>query len=91
MKERSEVDTKTPRTCWFKPPRKWQVTAPISGAGKWIQGEWTRGIFHSFMQDYEEFESGPGLYPAAVVENFSTGQVVVTHASDVNFGDHKPD
>lgn len=26
------------------------------------------GYFHTFSQDYEEFESGPGILPVAIIE-----------------------
>ncbi len=35
---------------------------------------WEEGLFHQWGSDYEEFESGPGNYSIAIVEN-SEGKV----------------
>ena len=32
-------------------------------------GIWKKGIFKGWSTDYEEFESGPAIYPAAIIED----------------------
>ena len=45
------------RACEFK--RKWE-------------GDWEPGKWHAWGTDYEEFETGPGMYPVGIIED-STG------------------
>ena len=44
------------------------------------------GRFHRWATNYEEFESGPGLYPVALVEEPS-GQIRECIANSVKFED----
>lgn len=45
------------------------------------------GVFQSFSTDHEEFETGPGLYPVAIViEN--DGTVITPHANMIQFIDN---
>lgn len=44
------------------------------------------GVFHDFSIDYEEFESGPGHYPVAIVE-LKDGRIVLPYADDIRFLD----
>lgn len=54
----------------------------------WINNKNThiKGRFHGWSQDHEEFESGPGHYPVALVET-GDGAVHICHASGVRFLD----
>jgi len=40
--------------------------------------------FHGWLQDYEEFHEGPGLFPAAIVEK-DDGKVESVYAEKVAF------
>lgn len=55
---------------------------PNLGIGK--NGEWRKGLFHEWTTDHVEFENGPGLYPAAIVED-EDGGVHVIYAEYVRF------
>lgn len=44
----------------------------------------TTGRFHCWGIDYQEFESGPGMYTVAIVE-LDDGSVKVIHPTDVRF------
>ena len=52
----------------------------------WIDQKnvWIEGSFHGWFQNYEEFESGPGNYPVAIVEEPS-GKIRLCHAESVTF------
>jgi hypothetical protein len=63
-------------TCWYK-------TA--------IDDEWKTGFFHQWSQNYEEFESGPGNFPAAIIEDATNSQVHVVYAGWVSFSPDSPD
>lgn len=43
-------------------------------------------VFHGFGADYEEFETGPGNFSAAIVE-FPNGQVDLVRADKIRFLD----
>ena len=62
-------------TCWYKTS---------------IDGEWETGLFHQWSQNYEEFESGPGNFPAAIIVD-ATGRAHVVHAGWVSFNPERPD
>jgi len=44
------------------------------------------GFFHWFSQDHQEFESGPGNYPVAIIECID-GEVILEYATNVKFID----
>ncbi len=77
---------KSLKLCWYRPQRQW-VTTPKA---HYEQGPWARGIFYQFAQDYDEFESGPGHYPCAIVEDYQSGRVHTPLAKDVCFGETCP-
>ena len=54
----------------------------------WInqKNEWIEGVFHGWSQNHEEFESGPGNFPVAIVE-IASGKVHLCHAESVQFLD----
>jgi len=53
--------------------------------------KWECGFFHQWSQSYEEFECGPGHFPAAIVEDAVTEECHVVFAGYVSFGDDNPD
>ncbi len=62
-----------PRHCWFRNRSTEKIKVEP-------------GTLHAWMQSYEEFESGPGHFPAAIVESDRDGAVHIVLASDVCFG-----
>lgn len=48
------------------------------------EGEWKKGVFRSWSTDHEEYESGPGPFPAAIVED-EEGSIHVVYAEHVRF------
>lgn len=52
--------------------------------------KWKCGFFHQWSQSYEEFESGPGHFPAAIIEDACTQECHVVFAGHVSFGDDPP-
>ncbi len=64
------------KTCWYK-------TA--------VDGAWEIGFFHEWGQNYEEFETGPGPFPAAIIEDATDSRVHVVYAGWVSFNPDKPD
>jgi hypothetical protein len=52
---------------------------------------WERGIFHQWSQSHIEFESGPGNFPAAIVQEATNGQCHVVDAGQVSFQPGHPD
>ena len=67
-----------PRPCWFR------IKHDSPRATKKVEVE--SGTLHAWMQSYNEFESGPGHFPAAIVESDRDGSVHVVSALDVCFG-----
>jgi hypothetical protein len=63
-------------TCWYK----------LYGTANW-----KCGFFHQWSQSYEEFESGLGHFPAAVVEDAKDCQCHVVYAGFVSFSPDDPD
>lgn len=47
--------------------------------------KWTWGILRAWSTDYQEFESGPGMYPVGVVEDDKTGCCFSVHVEDICF------
>ena len=66
------------RACWYRLRRKIN--------GKWEILPHEGGRLHIFTTDHIEYESGPGPYPVAVIEDDETGTVHVVPAQDVCFG-----
>lgn len=48
----------------------------------WIP--WGTAVFHGFFSDYEEFQEGPGNYPAALIE-WEDGRVESVVARSIRF------
>ena len=63
-------------TCWYK----------VS-----VGGEWRTGFFHEWATSFEEFESGPGQFPAAIIEDAVDSLVHVVYAEFVSFNPNHPD
>jgi len=55
------------------------------------QDEWKTGFFLIWSQDHVEFESGPGNFPVAVVEDAVSSRVHVVHASLISFNLDDPE
>jgi hypothetical protein len=61
--------------------------APIDGVTQnWRLVDKGVAVFHQFGVDYEEFESGPGSYSAALVE-WPDGTVEIVRADRIRFMD----
>jgi len=52
---------------------------------------WKTGFFHQWSQHYEEFECGPGHFPAAIIEDATDNRVHVVYAGNVSFSPEYPD
>ncbi len=48
------------------------------------EGEWKKGTFLQWTVDYEQFESGPGMFPEAIIED-EDGGVQLVYAKYVRF------
>ena len=73
----------TTRKCWFR-------TIDLSSEqGRTKVTPWAIGTWHRWSQSYDEFECGPGHFPAAIVED-EAGRVHVVFAEYVAFGVEKP-
>ncbi len=66
------------KPCWYK----------CGATAKW---EWKCGFFHQWSQSHEEFETGPGHFPAAIVEDAATEECHVVFAGHVSFSNDNPD
>lgn len=75
-----------PRKCWFRVDGSLQY---IDKVRTWVANPWQAGWLHMFTTGHIEYESGPGPYPAAVVES-STGKVSVVNAENVSFEEEMP-
>ena len=64
--------------CWYREYRYPNLTP------------WRRGILRAWSTDHEEFESGPGPYPAAVIEDVETAGMRCTHVARVTFQEEMP-
>lgn len=67
------------RACWYRLRHK-----PMTGP--WQPLPHRGGRFHLFTTDHIEYETGPRLFPVAIVEDEQTGTVHVIPAQDVCFG-----
>ena len=56
----------------------------IPGTKQYDMIEKGEAVFHQFGTDFEEFESGPGLFPVAIVE-FPDGHIETPRAEWVRF------
>lgn len=63
------------KNCWYK-------RAP---AGAWIAGIW-----QAWSIDHEEYESGPGMFPAAIVIDNATLDTKTVPAEFVSFATVPP-
>ena len=52
---------------------------------------WKIGFFHQWCQNYEEFETGPGNFPAAIIEDATDSHCHVIYAGHVSFNPDHPD
>ncbi len=50
-----------------------------------IDKDWFGGTLHAWGQDYEEFVSGPGMFPVGVIED-EAGKVHSIHVDSITFG-----
>ena len=66
--------------CWYK----------IANLTNRTETKWRRGIVLAWSTDHEEYESGPGPVPVAVVEDSENGQVRSIYVTRVNFSDEQP-
>ena len=66
--------------CWY------QIAHAASGP----EIKWRRGTVLAWSTDHEAYESGPGPFPVAVVEDDESGQVRSIYVSQVNFGTQQP-
>lgn len=77
--------------CFIDPPDghggrlcEYFVENPKPNLGIKREGEWKPCVFHAWSTDYEEFESGPGLFPTAIVED-ETGCIHSVYVENVRF------
>ena len=59
---------------------------PRAPAHYWEKAEKGEAVFHQFSTDHEEFEDGPGNYPAAIIE-WPDGQLESVHVNFLRFVD----
>ena len=64
--------------CWYREYKNRSVTP------------WRRGILRAWSTEHEEFESGPGPYPVAVIEDVETAGMRSTHVARVTFAEDMP-
>ena len=62
-------------TCWYKAS---------------VGGEWKTGFFLKWATDYEEFESGPGQFPVALIEDAVDSLCRVVYAEHISFSPECP-
>ncbi len=55
-----------------------------------VEDGWKAGLFHQWSMDHEEFETGPGNIPVAIIEDVIDCQVHVVYAGDVSFNSDDP-
>lgn len=75
------------QVCWFQ---KDEGESEIVGFGLVRNYRWTGGRLLAWSTNHEEYERGPGQFPAAVVEELETGKVHVVFAGFVSFATHPP-
>jgi hypothetical protein len=66
--------------------RKVMVTSYENAPGtkQWVEVDKGEAVFHGFGTDHEEYESGPGNYPIAIVE-FPDGHIETPRAERIRF------
>ncbi len=70
--------------CWYKPSDE-KAYKGGSDSG------WTTGILRAWSTDFDEYESGPGLFPVAVIEDASTGMCSSIYVTQVSFSPTRPE
>ena len=69
------------------------------GAGCWYRladnpmveaGKWRLGTLRSWGEDYDEFESGPGMFPVGVIEDDVSGLCSSVYVSRICFSAMPP-
>ena len=73
----------------LRPVAQWKV--PMYGRPCVVTyrgGEQKKAVFRTFGTDFEEFESGPGMFPVAVVE-LENGMLDSVYVNQVQFTDVK--
>jgi len=68
--------------CWYRKSPGHKVPR-----AEW---KWIGGTLRAWGTDYQEFESGPGMYPVAVVEDGKSGCCLSVHVEDVCFASVPP-
>lgn len=53
--------------------------------GRAVISDWRPGVWHAWSLNHDEYEDGPGHWPAAIVEDPATGAVHSVFASNVRF------
>jgi hypothetical protein len=51
---------------------------------------WRRGILWAWSTDHQEYDSGPGPIPVAVIEDLETHAVHSVYVGHVSFAAEKP-
>ena len=75
---------KTLRKCRFNIPQRVKVEGLNKRNFYEYEDNWKEGYFHEWGSDYEEFETGPGNFSVAIVED-EDGNVFTPCASNVVF------
>jgi len=68
--------------CWYRKSAGYGIPRQ-----EW---KWMSGTLRAWSTDYQEFESGPGMYPVGVVEDNKTGFCFSIHVEDICFSDVDP-
>ena len=56
-----------------------------------VEDGWKAGLFHQWSLNYEEFETGPGNFPVAIIKDTMDCRVRIVYAGDVSFNPEDPD
>lgn len=65
--------------CWYRDRR-----------GQSAEWTWKRGRILNWSTDHEEYETGPGPFPAAVVEDLASGDVSSVYVGLISFSAEMP-
>lgn len=87
MDEHRQSKPTTGRPCWYTGNGHYEY---VEKTRTFFKDPWIRGTFHCFGQDHQEFESGPGPFPIAIIEDVETHHVKVVHAANVSFAEEIP-
>lgn len=74
--EATMFEIKQNTACWYRPNHNYT---------------WKDGLFQGWSVDYEEFDTAPGMFGAAIVVDSRTGETHLVHATDVHFVGADPD